>query len=441
MKQYPKYKPSNIDWIGDIPEHWDVKRLKYVATASPSNIDKKSKEDEDSIFLCNYVDVYKNDFITDEIEFMKATASKAQIEKFTLRKGDIIATKDSESAKDIGIAALVKQDFENVVCGYHLTYIKPEKLVGEYLFRQFQSEYIKRKFETLANGVTRYALGVDAFNCLNLVLPPESEQIEIANYLDKKTQEIDQLINDKKQLIQLFEEEKTTIISQFITKGLDHSIEMINSGVEWIGEIPKYWVTKKLKYVLSDKLKYGANESADEENRENPRYIRITDFGKNGKLKKDTFKSLPPEKANEYLLKEGDILFARSGATVGKTFQFKNYTGIACFAGYLIKASPNPDMILSDYLYLFTKTSNYEQWKNSIFNQATIQNIGADKYAYLDITVPKVEEQKVIIDHIHKESDRIDSKIKKTKKLIDLLIEYRSALISEVVTGKVKVID
>ncbi len=169
--------------------------------------------------------------------------------------------------------------------------------------------------------------------------------------------------------------------------------------------------------------------------------LQITDFGKNGKLKKDTFKSLPPEKANEYLLKEGDILFARSGATVGKTFQFKNYKGIACFAGYLIKASPNPELILSDYLYLFTKTSNYEQWKNSIFNQATIQNIGADKYAYLDITIPKVEEQKVIIDHIHKESDRIDSKIKKTKKLIDLLIEYRSALISEVVTGKVKVID
>lgn len=441
MKQYPKYKPSNIDWIGDIPEHWDVKRLKYVASANPSNIDKKSKEDEDTIFLCNYVDVYKNDFITDEIEFMKATASKAQIEKFTLKKGDIIATKDSESANDIGIAALVKQDFEDVVCGYHLTYIKPEKLVGEYLFRQFQSEYIKRKFETLANGVTRYALGVDAFNCLNLVLPPEHEQTAIANYLDKKTQEIDQLIDDKRQLIQLFEEEKTTIISQFITKGLDHNIEMINSGIEWIGEIPKHWKTKKLKYVLSDKLKYGANESADEENRENPRYIRITDFGKNGKLKKDTFKSLPPEKANEYLLKEGDILFARSGATVGKTFQFKNYNGIACFAGYLIKASPNPELILSDYLYLFTKTSNYKQWKNSIFNQATIQNIGADKYAYLDITIPKVEEQKVIIDHIHKESDRIDSKIKKTKKLIDLLIEYRSALISEVVTGKVKVID
>lgn len=441
MKKYPKYKPSNIDWIGDIPEHWDVKRLKYVADANPSNIDKKSKENEEDIFLCNYVDVYKNEFITSELDFMKATASDAQIEKFMLKKGDVIATKDSESANDIGIPTLVVEDFEDVVCGYHLTHIKSKKIQGEYLYRQIQSEYTKRKFETLANGVTRYALGVDVFNNLSLVIPPLQEQSVIANYLNKKTKEIDQLIEDKKQLLQLFEEEKTAIISHAITKGLNPKSEFKNSGVEWIGNIPRHWEMMKLKHVVIDKLKYGANESAEEEIFENPRYIRITDFGKNGKLKKDTFKSLPIEKAKDYLLNEGDVLFARSGATVGKTFQFKDYDGIACFAGYLIKATPNPNKVLSDYLYLFTKTSNYEQWKNSIFNQATIQNIGADKYSMLDIPVPKINEQELIVDFIHIETKIIDLKIKKTKKLIDLLIEYRSALICDVVTGKVNVIE
>jgi type I restriction enzyme S subunit len=440
-KKYPKYKPSNIDWIGDIPEHWDVKRLKYVADANPSNIDKKSKENEQDVFLCNYVDVYKNEFITSDLDFMKATASDAQIEKFMLKKGDVIATKDSESANDIGIPTLVTEDFEDVVCGYHLTHIKSKKIQGEYLYRQIQSEYTKRKFETLANGITRYALGVDTFNNLSLVIPPALEQTAIANYLNKKTKEIDQLIKDKKELLQLFEKEKTAIISHAITKGLNPNVKLKNSEIEWIGDIPKHWKMMKLKHIVIDKLKYGANESAEEEIIENPRYIRITDFGKNGKLKKDTFKSLPFEKANEYLLNEGDILFARSGATVGKTFQFKDYNGIACFAGYLIKAMPNPSIVLSDYLYLFTKTSNYEQWKNSIFNQATIQNIGADKYSILDITIPKIEEQEVIINFIQKENKVIDSKIKKTKKLIDLLIEYRSALISDVVTGKINIIE
>ena len=94
-----------------------------------------------------------------------------------------------------------------------------------------------------------------------------------------------------------------------------------DSGIEWIGEIPEHWDVKRLAYVISDKLQYGANEVAIEENIEHPRYIRITDFGADGKLKKDTFKSLPPEKASDFILNDGDVLFARSGATVGKTFQ------------------------------------------------------------------------------------------------------------------------
>lgn len=437
MKTYPKYKPTNIDWIGDIPEHWEAIKLKFLGKAligitySPDNV----VNHENGVLVLRSSNVQEGYLAFEDCVYV----DKIFDEKYFVQEGDILLCARNGSAHLVGKSAYIEKINEGVTFGAFMSIVRSD--LKKYLFYFFNSQVFKSQTGLFSTS-TINQLTSDTLNNMFISFPKDmKEQTAIAHYLDKKTQEIDQLIDEKKQLIKLFEEEKTTIISQFITKGLDHSAEMSNSAIEWIGDIPKHWEVKKLKYVLSDKLKYGANESADEENRENPRYIRITDFGKNGKLKKDTFKSLPPEKANEYLLKEGDILFARSGATVGKTFQFKNYTGIACFAGYLIKASPNPDMILSDYLYLFTKTSNYEQWKNSIFNQATIQNIGADKYAYLDITIPKIEEQKVIIDHIHKESDRIDSKIKKTKKLIDLLIEYRSALISEVVTGKVKVIN
>ena len=214
-----------------------------------------------------------------------------------------------------------------------------------------------------------------------------------------------------------------------------------DSGIEWIGDIPEHWEVKKLKYIISAKLMYGANESADEENKDNPRYIRITDIGNDGNLNDETFKSLPPEKAKEYLLTEGDILFARSGATVGKTYHFKNYKGEACFAGYLIKASPIKNVVISDFLYLYTKSGAYENWKGSIFNQATIQNIGADKYAYLEVPVPAINEQQSIVHHIESECSRIDFKKARTEELIELLTEYRTALISEVVTGKIKVIE
>lgn len=215
--------------------------------------------------------------------------------------------------------------------------------------------------------------------------------------------------------------------------------ELKDSGIEWIGKIPKEWKIVRIKHLIKEHLKYGANESAELDDPKLPRYIRITDFGDNGKLRDDTFKSLESDKAKDYLLKNGDILFARSGATVGKTFQFKNYNGIACFAGYLIKAAPDEQKVLSDYLYHFTKSMSYENWKNSIFMQATIQNIGADKYKDFKLSLPRIEEQSLIASFLDKKCAEFDGIVEKKEAIILKLEEAKKSLISEVVTGKVKI--
>ena len=208
-----------------------------------------------------------------------------------------------------------------------------------------------------------------------------------------------------------------------------------DSGVEWIGEIPEHWEVNRLKNLVSEPLKYGANESADESNPNNPRYIRITDFGNDGNLRNDTFKSLPLNKANSFLLNDGDLLFARSGATVGKTFLFKNYKGSACFAGYLIKATFNKSNINSTYVDYFTRSNYYENWKQSVFQQATIQNIGADKYNQLRISIPNnVSEQTHIANYLNKKTAQLDTLIAKKEQLISLLQEERTAMINHAVT-------
>ena len=206
------------------------------------------------------------------------------------------------------------------------------------------------------------------------------------------------------------------------------------SGIEWLGKIPSHWSVKRLRYVVSERLKYGANESAHDENKKHPRYIRITDFDENGKLRDDTFKSLNPNKAKDYLLRDGDVLFARSGATVGKTFQYKDHDGEACFAGYLIKASAHQGDLNSDYFYLFTKSGAYENWKNSIFNQATIENIGADKYASLELPIPKLEEQTSIASYLDSKTKEIDNLIADKKRLLELYEEEKTAIINQAVT-------
>lgn len=207
------------------------------------------------------------------------------------------------------------------------------------------------------------------------------------------------------------------------------------SDVEWIGDIPEHWSVLRLRHLIKGRLMYGANESAELDDANLPRYIRITDFGDDGKLRDDTFRSLPVESAKDYYLTDGDILFARSGATVGKTFQYKGSSSSACFAGYLIRATPNTKFISSDFLYYFTKSVGYENWKNSIFSQATIQNIGADKYQNLIIPVPaSISEQNDLVNLLHRETEKIDSLIAKKNEFIERLKEKRTALISQVVT-------
>ena len=158
--RYPAYKDSGVEWLGEVPSHWDVLRLKYACDVFPSNVDKHSRDDEPTVQLCNYTDVYYNERITADMPFMVATASEDQIARFTLRGGDTIITKDSETADDIAIASYVPEDLPGVVCGYHLSMVRPKgSTSGAFVKRLFDCCYSKGKFAVAANGLTRVGLG------------------------------------------------------------------------------------------------------------------------------------------------------------------------------------------------------------------------------------------------------------------------------------------
>ena len=208
----------------------------------------------------------------------------------------------------------------------------------------------------------------------------------------------------------------------------------IDSNVDWIGYIPFHWRVKRLKFLIEKGLQYGANEAAELDDRELPRYIRITDIDENGNLRENTFRSLPEEIAVNYLLKEGDILFARSGATVGKTFLYRNSWGTCAYAGYLIKASLKKLSVNPDFISYCTKSQGYASWISSMLIQATIQNVSAEKYASFIFPFPSLNEQISIAAFLDRETTRIDALIEKKKKLIELLKEKRTALITRAVT-------
>jgi len=440
MERYEKYKDSGIEWIGEIPEHWDVKRLKYCADANPSNIDKKSKENEDEILLCNYVDVYKNDYISGKLDFMKATASKDQISKFILEKGDVILTKDSESANDIGIPALVAESFDNVVCGYHLTHIKPKKIKGEYLFRQFQCSFQQSYFEVSANGVTRYGLGTDKFNSAIILVPSSEEQSNIAIYLDHKTTEIDYIIANKQKLITLYEEEKQAIINQAVTKGLDFNVKFKDSEIEWLGEIPEHWTLKKIGYCSTIVRGGSPRPSGD------PRYFcgdympwitvkEVTNAVGKFIVSTDEYLTEEGSKLSRIILPE-TLLLSNSGATLGvpKISKIKG-----CINDGSVAFTSFRDCLLRDYLYhYFVSHTNIYREEMKGNGQP---NLNTEIIKSTLIPVPPIEEQLQIIDYIETECKQFDVIIEKFRNQVILLQEYRTTLISEVVTGKIKLLN
>ena len=207
-----------------------------------------------------------------------------------------------------------------------------------------------------------------------------------------------------------------------------------HSGIEWLGRIPARWEVKRLKHLLVEPLKYGANEPAEHTEHNLPRYIRITDIREEGTLRDDSFRSLPEDIAKPYLLVDGDILFARSGATVGKTFRYQPSWGKAAYAGYLIRARLDKFKAESNFVEYFTQSQGYAGWLQNNFIQATIQNVSAERYASLRISIPPLPEQCAIAAFLDRETARIDALVAKKERLIELLQEKRSALISHTVT-------
>ena len=320
---------------------------------------------------------------------------------------------------------------------YDVLFRKNPKLTDKFLIYYFLYIDDAKRFKPLYKGL-RKTVPFDSFMSYKIPIPSLQEQDAIVSYLDSVTSKIDEAIAQQQKMIDLLNERKQIIINDAVTKGLDPKAKMKDSGIDWIGRIPENWEIRKLKFLLKANLMYGANESAESDDPSFPRYIRITDIDEDGWLKPDTFRSLPPLKAEPYLLDKGDLLFARSGATAGKTYLF-NEDIKACFAGYLIKASLK-DVMMPEYLNYYTKSGVYDNWKKSIFIQATIPNIGADKYANLLVTLPSKKEQRDIIKYLDLEVGKVNRVVSECKEKIALLQERKQIIIDDVVTGKVKVV-
>ena len=216
-------KDSGVEWLGDIPEHWEVMKLKHIADISFSSVDRHEYNDELKVFICHYPDAYKNDKINNQTVVSSGTCTNLEYEKYQLKKGQVIITKDSESANDIGVPTYVEETIENAVCGYHLAILEPQntKIQGEFLFRFIQTSNVAIYFENNSNGVTRFGLGKPKIENLYVVLPSIEEQSTIIEYINYQSELIDKSVSKIKLVIEKLQTYRQSLISEAVTGKID----------------------------------------------------------------------------------------------------------------------------------------------------------------------------------------------------------------------------
>mgnify|MGYP002520553882 CR=1 FL=1 len=415
-------KDSGIDWIGKIPDEWKINKIDSLYTLRNTKVSDK-----------NYPPL---SVTMKGIVPQLATAAKSDDgdNRKLVKKGDFVINSRSDRRGSSGIS-----NYDGSVSLINTVLTPREKMNPDYYNWLFHTVQFEDEFYKWGHGIvddlwtTRWQ---DMKN-ISVLVPPEEAQEKIAGFLDKKCSEIDSVIEESKKSIEEYKAWKQSVIFEAVT-GKNLSCKKKNSGIEWLGEIPETWEVCKLKYLLKSNLQYGANSSGIEFNENLPRYVRITDIKSSETLYEKGKLSLSEEDSRGYLLQDGDILFARSGATVGKTFLYHSNIGKAAFAGYLIRAQLNENLN-PKFLSYYTLSSGYDEWKNRIFIQATIQNIGADKYANMQIPLPPLSEQESIAKFLDKKCAQIDSLISEKQSLIKDLAEYKKSLIFEAVTGKRRV--
>ena len=432
-RRHAEMRPSEIEWVHRLPVHWEEKRLRFVADISNSNVDKKTYDDQVSVRLCNYTDVYYNEVITPDLDFMEATASQAEIKKFGLRAGDVIITKDSEDPRDIGVPAFVQEDMPGVVCGYHLSIIRTfDPITAEYVQFSIMSHLNKARLYVDTPGVTRFGLDQDTIKNILVLLPPPDERRQIVRRLRSETAEIDGLIEKKTRFIALLKEKRAAVITHAVTKGIDPDAPMKDSGVDWLGRVPAHWEVvpptalfteskeraREGDQMLSATQQYGVIPLAEYEALEQR---QVTMAVVNLNMRKHV-------EVGDFVISmrsmDGGLERARAVGSVRSSYSvLKPGPDVeGRFYGALMKSSL--------YIQALRLTSNFIRDGQDL-NFSHVRKVKLPK--------PDLHEQAAIADHIEAETARIDGLIALTERSIDLLREKRSALITAAVTGKIDV--
>lgn len=441
MKRYHTYKDSGFEWIGEVPKGWGVLPIKYVVKIPVTDGPHETPDflNEGIPFIS--AEAIKNDKIDfgKKRGFISIAEHKRFSEKYKPQKGDIYMIK---SGATTGNVAVVETDDEFNIWS-PLAAIRPDlkKTTTKFLFHFMKSINFFESIEIGWSFGTQQNIGMGVIENLPIVAPPIAEQISIATYLDRKTVQIDNLISKKQKLIELLKEERAAIINQAVTKGLNPDVPMRDSGIEWLGEMPKHWEVKRLK-LLVNKVGSGVTPrgGASVYQKDGISLLRSQNIHFEG-LKLDDVAYISEQIHNEMSgskVKPNDVLLNITGASIGRCCIVPSDFGEANVNQHVCIIRPNRQ-IESGFLHKYISSDNGQAQIFSSEKGISREGLNFEQLKGFQVLLPPIGDQNDIKDYIESATTKIDQTTSKIEKQIELLKEFRTALISEVVTGKIDV--
>lgn len=427
MKRYETYKYSGIQWVGEIPSHWETVKLRYTGTFE--NGLTYSTEDiveDDGILVLRSSNIQNEHIIFDDCVYVNSAPKELMVSK-----GDIIICSRNGSAALIGKCAIIEDDVKASFGAFMMRY--RANINNKFAFYLFLSAVAN--YRGLFSTSTINQLTMSIINQMQVALPSNAEQQTIAAYLNHKVGQIDSTIAEKEQMLYDLKTYRSAIISEVVTKGLDRNVEMKDSGVEWIGMIPKLWNINKLKFfadISTGTTPSTANEEYWKEPTEN--WYTPSDFCEENIHLENSSRKVSTTAFQESacrVFKKDVVLVVGIGATLGKI----GISSVECSANQQINAIEFYDNVypLFGAYYL----SSLKEVMKSLASAATLAIMNQSVTGSIPFVCPTLDEQKEIADYLEKKTKSIGSLLNQIEVQIDELKSYKSALITEAVTGKI----
>lgn len=414
------YVNSNISWLGNIPEKWNIKKLKYLCYINTGSKDTQDKTDDGiyPFFVRSPIIERLNEYTHDEEAVMTA--------------GD-----------GVGVGK-VFHHFNGKFAVHQRVYVFTnfKGVLGKYIYYYLK---VNLGFEVLSGGAksTVDSLRRPMLSEFAVIVPTIKEQKVIIDFLNQKTTKIEKLIDDKEQMIHLLEEKRQAIITEAVTKGLNPNVKMKDSGVEWISEIPEHWTIKKVGYL--GRLQNGISKSAEEFGFGSP-FISYSDVYKNMVLpiKASGLVNSTTGEQQLYSVEKGDVFFTRTSETIeeiGFAATCLETIPNATFAGFLIRFRPNSSQLSPIYEKYYFRSDLRKHYFVKEMNLVTRASLGQGLLRNFPVVLPNTNEQEEIAEFLDSQTQAINSSVTLIQDQIQKLKEYRQSLIYEAVTGKINVRD